>query len=100
MKKASLTLICLLWLPAPVWTADQEVVEICVSGLACPFCVYSLEKSLEKLPDVSTVQVNLAESTARVEMVGGSESDIDAIKEAIIKAGFTPGDLISSAVEQ
>lgn len=99
MKKVSLTLICLLWLPVAVSTADRQVVEIGVSGLACPFCVYGLEKNLKKLPNVSAVQVNLADSTARIVMIADSEADIEAIRQAITSAGFTPGDKITSATE-
>ena len=99
MYKVGLVLISLLWLPVAAWAAEQEVVEISITGLACPFCAYGLEKNLKKLPEVSTVTVNLADSMARVAMNADREADLEAIKKAIVKAGFTPGDAITSVVE-
>jgi copper chaperone CopZ len=66
MKKIVLVLISLFWLPIAAWAAEQVVVDIGVTGLACPFCVYSVEKNLGKLPEVDSVEVNLvADSPGR-----------------------------------
>lgn len=85
-------LIGLLWLPATLNAADQEVVEIAVSGLACPFCAYGLEKNLIKLAEVETATIDLAANSARVILKPGQKADLEAIKKAITKAGFTPGE--------
>jgi len=51
---------------AYAWAAEQVVVDIGVTGLACPCCVYSVEKNLGKLPEVDSVEVNLvADSPGR-----------------------------------
>ena len=99
MNKAALVIVSLLWLPIATWAAEQEVVEINVTGLACPFCAYGLEKNLKKLPEVSTVTVNLADNMARVIMNADHEADLESIKKAIVKAGFTPGDATTAVVE-
>lgn len=92
MKSVVLVLIGLLWLLSTVNAADHKVVEISISGLACPFCAYGLEKNLTKLAAVESATVDLAANSARVTLKPGHEADLDAIKKAIVKAGFTPGD--------
>ena len=98
MNWVALVFVILLWLPIATWAAQQEEVEISITGLACPFCAYGLEKNLKKLPEVSTVTVNLADSMAHIVMITDHEADLEAIKKAIVKAGFTPGDSITTLV--
>jgi copper chaperone CopZ len=74
------------------WANGQEVVEIDVSGMTCPFCVYGTEKNLGKLPDVVEAVVSLDKKKARVVMAAGAHADIEAIRKAILNAGFTPGE--------
>ncbi len=100
MKKIVFVLVSLLWLSTAVWAADQDVVDIGVSGLACPFCAYSLEKNLRKLPEVDCAEVNLAKNTARVVIKADHDVDLERIKQAIVKAGFTPGDATTSVVKE
>lgn len=92
MKNIAIVLVALLWLPSAVWAADQEIVEIGVSGFACPFCAFSLEKSLGKLPEVDRAEVDLATSIARIVIKADHTADLEQIKQAIVTAGFTPGD--------
>ncbi|MCZ6566435.1 MAG: heavy-metal-associated domain-containing protein [Gammaproteobacteria bacterium] len=100
MKKITLVLISLLWLSITAWAAEQVVVDIGVTGLACPFCVYSVEKNLGKLPEVDSVEVNLVANSARIVIKDGHEVDLEQIKQAIVKAGFTPGDATISMVQE
>lgn len=100
MKKIAIVFVALLWLPAAVWAADQEVVEIGVSGLACPFCAYGLEKNLSKLPDVESAEVDLAANSARVVIKADHTADLEQIKQAIVKAGFTPGEATTSVAQE
>lgn len=99
MKPAILVLFGLFWLPLGVYAVDHEIVEIAVSGLACPFCAYGLEKNLTKLAEVETATIDLAANTARVTIKPNHKADLDAIREAIVKAGFTPGEADVSVAE-
>jgi copper chaperone CopZ len=81
------------------WASDREVVEIDVSGMTCPFCVYGTEKNLGKLPDVAEAVVSLDKKKARVVMAPGAHADIEAIRKAILDAGFSPGAVRVAAVE-
>ena len=100
MKKIAIIFVALLWLPTAVWAADQEVIEISVSGLACPFCAYGLEKNLAKLPEVDSAEVDLAASSARVVIKADHTANLEQIKLAIVNAGFTPGEATTSVSEE
>ena len=69
-------------------TATRQVV-ITVRGLACPFCVYGLEKHLKKLPGATTVQVDLGKGEATVDFAEESKVTDQDIRKAVKKAGFT-----------
>ena len=90
----------MFWLSLAAWPADQEVVDVSVSGLACPFCAYSVEKSLGKLPGVDSVSVDLAASQVRVVMQAEHTADLKQIKQAIVNAGFTPGEASRSTAQE
>ena len=99
MKRTVIVLLSLLWLPLAAQAAEQDVVEIAVSGLACPFCAYGLEKNLSELPEVDSVTVDLAQNSARVVIKPEHKADLETIKAAIVKAGFTPGDSTTSVTQ-
>jgi copper chaperone CopZ len=100
MKRIALILISVLWLPLIAWAEDQEIVNVDVTGLACPFCAYSVEKSLSKLSGVESVTVNLAANQVRIIMQAEQIADIKQIKLAIINAGFTPGEASTTTAEE
>lgn len=71
-------------------TADApRRVVITVKGLACPFCVYGLEKHLRKLPGAVAVQVDLEKGKATVDLAEDSKATEEDIRKAVKKAGFT-----------
>ncbi len=100
MKRIVLFLIAVFWLSIVAWPADQEVVDVSVTGLACPFCAYSVEKSLGKLPGVDSVTVNLAAHQVRVVMQADHPANLQQIKQAIVNAGFTPGEASTSTAQE
>ena len=73
------------------FATDQQTIEVEVTGMTCPFCVYGTEKKLRKLEGVDKVEVSLAKKKARIIMKEGQAVDIIAIKKAITDAGFTAG---------
>lgn len=75
------------------WAEEPQVIEIEVTGMTCPFCVYGTEKKLNKLPGVDTAEVSLKNKMARIVMAPGKTADLEAIRTAITDAGFTPGDV-------
>lgn len=87
-----------LALAAPAVKADDSKAAgtgrqavIAVKGLACPFCVYGLEKHLRKLPGAKQVHADLGKGEAVVEFATGSKVTDEQIQKAVRDAGFTPG---------
>ena len=83
----------LLFLSASVFGADETVLEIDINGMTCPFCVYSLEKELGKLSEVKQVLISLKSSKARLILKVGAHIDSDTLREVVLTAGFTPGEV-------
>jgi len=54
---------------------------------------------LTKLMSAESATVDLAGNSARAVLKPGRKADLDAIKEAIVKAGFTPGNADVSVTE-
>ena len=90
IHKTAFMLMTLFLLSGPVLATSQEVLEIDVAGMTCPFCAYGVEKNLGKLPGVDQVQVSLESKKARVVMKAGESPDETVIREIIRDAGFTP----------
>ena len=97
MKIVTTLFTLLLLFSSGAWAAAQETIDIEVTGMTCPFCVYGTEKNLGKLPGVEKAVVSLDKKMARITMAPGQHADLDAINKAIVDAGFTPG---TSSVEQ
>ncbi len=62
--------------------------------MTCPFCVYSIEKNLNKLPHVEQAEVSLKQKKVRIIMKSGHYVDETKVREVITKSGFTPGKTI------
>ena len=57
-----------------------------VGGMSCASCVSRVEKSLQDLPGVVSVSVNLASNRAAVEHSG--DADISGMLHAVADAGY------------
>lgn len=97
MKKLAMMLAILI-LPATLWGAEaeskateQQVLEIQVKGMTCPFCAYGVEKNLGKLPGVEKAEVSLQAKKVRVVMQPGHAPDEARVRQLILESGFTPG---------
>lgn len=81
-------LLAALSLAAPARTV---VVEI--EGLACPFCVYGLERQFNRLQGVERAEVDLGEGKAELTLKPGATVTETAIREAVRKAGFKASEI-------
>ena len=81
------------FLTASAFGADETVVEIDIDGMTCPFCVYSLEQELGKLSEVKQVLISLKSNKARLILKEGAHIDSDTLREVVLTAGFTPGEV-------
>ena len=81
------------FLSAAVVGVDETVLEIDINGMTCPFCVYSLERELGRLSEVKQVLISLRSSKARLTLKEGAHIDADTLREVVLEAGFTPGEV-------
>lgn len=93
---AATAMLLAAWAPSPVESQVRQA-TVDVAGMACPFCAYGLEKRLRKVEGVDTVEVELKEGRATLNVGEGSSIDLPAVVEAVHEAGFTPGRLEATA---
>ncbi len=93
MYRIVVLLFAVLMISQPARADEPQIIEIEVTGMTCPFCVYGTEKKLNQLPGVDKAEVSLKAKKARIVMTAGETADLDAIREAITNAGFTPGEI-------
>lgn len=66
-----------------------KTLQVEVHGMTCAFCVSSLKRKLKAMPDINEVDISLKIGQVRVQ-TNGDEPDVEAIKQTVIDAGFTP----------
>ena len=67
----------------------KKEVTIPVGGMTCASCASAIERAIRKLPGAASVSVNLATEKALVSY-DPSLLRLSEIKQAIVKAGYTP----------
>ncbi|WP_372836453.1 heavy-metal-associated domain-containing protein [Pontibacterium sp.] len=87
IKYISLTLLALL-LSAPVF-ASPVVYQANVDGLACPFCVYGIEKKLSQLDGVEKIESDLKTGELRIRMQEGKTLTEAEVRAAVKLSGFS-----------
>ncbi len=94
-KATLLSLLVLgLLLGGPAAAGDPVgpgAIAVTVKGLACPFCVYGLEKHLHGLSGVRSVSVDVAKGHAVIETEPAAVVTDEQIRTAVRQAGFTAG---------
>lgn len=78
-------------LATPPASAQVETMSVSVKGLACPFCVYGVERKLGELPEVARVETDLKKGLATLSLEEGRWPSIPSVEKAVRKVGFTPG---------
>ena len=63
------------------------------TGLTCAMCSNAINKSLEKLPFITSVRSDIKNSSFKISFREGAEMDIDQIRKAVEDAGFGIGSL-------
>ncbi len=69
--------------------AQIQQVRLQVDGLACPFCVFGLEKHLKKIKYFDRYDINLKTGTVIIYLKENAKVDLDDFKKAVKDAGFT-----------
>ncbi len=71
------------------WAGEGQSYRLQISGLACPFCVYGLEKELKSRPGVEAARVDLKNGTATVQTSESASFDEAIARRLVSDAGFT-----------
>jgi mercuric ion binding protein len=69
--------------------AEIKEVRIKVEGLSCPFCVKGLETKLKEVPSLKEFKTSYKHGFVRVTLKKESPLNIQEIREAVRKSGFT-----------
>ena len=75
-----------------------ESATVMVEGLACPFCVFGIEKRLKKVEGVGGVDVDIKSGEVSLRASEGESIAVVEIPGAVEKAGFTAGAIHLTAV--
>lgn len=70
-------------------SAEVSQMSVKIDGLACPFCVYGIEKKLRSVDSISDVSIDLETGTANLALVDGKMPTLSEVRKAVEKAGFT-----------
>jgi len=92
--------LLIIVLSIPAFPQDKRVqITIRVDGLTCPFCAYGLEKKLKRLEGAEKVRIDIDQGLAEVTVAEGKTIQEKDLKNAVLKAGFTPRDVIYHIVK-
>lgn len=84
-----------LVLISPLW-AGVEQVSLKIKGMACPFCVFNIEKrvkTLEGIPDDADVTTDFDRGVMSFRWKPQVRFRPDALHEQVCRAGFTLGEI-------
>ncbi|UZE12676.1 heavy metal translocating P-type ATPase [Pseudomonas sp. B21-053] len=68
------------------YSVPQQSLELSIDGMTCASCVGRVERALNKVPEVKSVSVNLANERAHLELLG--QVDPQILIAAVTKAGY------------
>lgn len=69
--------------------AQIDSVEIGINGLTCSMCSYSVEYSLQKLPEIQSVKMDLNSNIALVYFKPGEAINFEALAKKVKESGFS-----------
>lgn len=78
--------------------AEITQARISVYGMTCSACAYGCEKRLQYVSGVEAIDIDLKGASASLTSKKGSSLDVSQIRDAIKKAGYTPGPIQFTAI--
>ena len=97
MKKITFLTVSLIMLVLTFFTGevpaddnDVDQIVVRVDGLACPFCVYGLEKKVLQMEGVTSFDADLRLGKVFFDVKPGADIDPTVVRKAVEDAGFTP----------
>ena len=83
-----IVLLALVFSATTAFGQEASVYTLQVDGLACPFCVYGIEKQLQAIEGVASVETEIKTGTVIIIMQVGATLTEEAAKKAVEDAGF------------
>ncbi len=74
--------------------AQSSEVKVRVDGLSCPFCAYGLEKKLNELDGVESINIDFEEGLVLMQVTDLENISEEEIRIKIEEAGFTPREIV------
>lgn len=72
-----------------IMTEIDRTTELYVVGMTCGHCVSSVKEELSEIPGVKNIEVILSSGgTSKVTVVSDVNLDDEALRDAIVEAGF------------
>ena len=68
--------------------ASSTRTEIAVNGMTCSGCARNVNEAIQSVPGVASAMVSLEQKQATVRWASGKSADVQAVVEAIRKAGY------------
>ncbi len=99
LDETTLTAVSSNEVEAPKNDEKSVSLQVLLQGMTCASCVASVEKAIQIVPEVTHVNVNLAEQMALVTLTHSSSQTEQDLLSAITQAGYR-GDILQSAQEQ
>ena len=65
--------------PNPEQRVPDNVAEVYIEGMACPFCTYNVEKKIREIAEIQTVSTDLNTGVARVIFDEDATPDVKAL---------------------
>lgn len=70
-------------------TAKPHEYEVSVDGIACPFCLYGIEKQLDKMGGILEMESDVASGVIRLRVDESVTVTEAKVRDAVEKAGFS-----------
>lgn len=74
----------------PERQSGMQELSLRVDGLSCPFCAYGIEKKLEEVDNIASMEILMEEGLVVIQPEPGTSVDLAAVGEAVRQGGFTP----------
>jgi mercuric ion binding protein len=68
---------------------SQSAYTFHADGLACPFCAYSIEKQVSKIPGVEKIDIDIKKGVVTVIMATGTRLTEARARKAVEASGFS-----------
>ena len=88
MKLIRVFFLPLMIATSSVW-AQSPSYQVGVDGLSCPFCVYGIEKQINKLAGVKQVKVDIGKGQVVIIMDDDRTLEKAEVEVAVKKSGFS-----------